>query len=143
MRHEQALRARSLERLDGLVQREVPTRLAVELAPEQGRLADEQVGVARRLDQLLRGCGVARVCEQGAVRLHPKRVRLERVVRNPGRRDGERADRERRVGLVLRELERPLEHVGEPEALAELGQELGSAWLYPERRVRLGPFVAR
>ena len=86
----------------------------------------------------VRGRRVARVREHGAVRLHAERVGLKRVVGNPGRRDGELADRERRVGLVLRELERALEHVRESETFSKAGQELGSARLHPERRLLLG-----
>ena len=81
VRHEESLGARGLERLHRLVEGEVTARLAVELAPEQRRLADEEVGVARRLDELLRGRRVARVREHRAVRLHAEGVRLEPVVR--------------------------------------------------------------
>ena len=103
MREQEPLRARRLERLDGLVEREVTARLAVELAAEERRLAHEEVGIAGGLDELARGRRVARVGEHVAVRLDAERVRLEPVVRDAGRRDGELADRERRVGLVLRE----------------------------------------
>ena len=60
-------------------------------------------------------------------------------MRNPDRRDLERADAERRVRLVLGELERALEHVGEAEARAEVLEELDAAGLHPERRLRQGP----
>ena len=47
VRDEEPLGARGLERLHRLVEREVPAGLAVELASQQRRLADEEVGVAR------------------------------------------------------------------------------------------------
>ena len=52
MRDEKSLGTRGLESFDGLVERQVPTRLAVELTAEERGLADEQVGVTRCLDEL-------------------------------------------------------------------------------------------
>ena len=49
VRDEEPLRVRRLERVDRLVEREVPARLAVELTAQERRLADEEIGVARRL----------------------------------------------------------------------------------------------
>ena len=48
------------------------------------------------------------------------------------------------VGLVLGEVERALEHVGEAEPLAERVEELGAARLHPELRASAqGRFDAR
>ena len=54
VRDEQRCARRGLERLERLVEREVAARLAVELAVVERRLADEEVGVARELDELAR-----------------------------------------------------------------------------------------
>ena len=53
-----------LERVHRLLEREVAARLAVEVAAEQRRLADEEVGVPRGLDELGARRRVARVREQ-------------------------------------------------------------------------------
>ncbi len=87
MRDEETLRPGGFEGFDGLVQREVSSRLAVELTAQQRRLADEQVGVAGGFDQLLRRRGISRVGERALVGLDPEGVRLERVVGNAGRSD--------------------------------------------------------
>ncbi len=133
MGDEESLRPGRLERLDRLVEREVSARLAVEVAAEKRRFTDEEIGIARRFDQLVRRGGVARVRQHGAVRLHSEGVRLEPCSAAPACGVTESFPIvERRVGLVLREIEGALEHVGEAETLAELGEELRSGRLHPE-----------
>jgi hypothetical protein len=53
VRDEKPLGARGLERLDSLVEREVPAWLSVELTSEERRFTDEQIGVACRFHKLL------------------------------------------------------------------------------------------
>src|SRR5262249_30217429 len=129
---EEALRPRLLEGLDRLVEREMTSWLAVELAAEERRLADEQIRVAGGAHQLPRRRRVAGVGEDLAVGLDPERVRLEHVVGHARRGDRQLADLERQVRLVLVELERPLEHVGEAESLSERREGGGAARLHPE-----------
>src|ERR687891_2133497 len=84
-RAQQPLRVRRAERLDRLVGGEMPARLAVELAPQERRLADEEVDLARELRKALARARVARVREHLARVPHAQAVRLERVVRQPDR----------------------------------------------------------
>src|SRR6266545_2766908 len=65
VRHEQPPRAGRAERVERLVEREVPARRAmVELAAKERCLADEEVGVAREVRETVAGGGVARVCQR-------------------------------------------------------------------------------
>ncbi len=143
MRHEEAFRPRRLERIDGLVEREVTARLAVELSPQEGRLAHEEVGIAGALDELVAGRGVARIREHSAVGADTEGVRLEPVVRDAGRRDLELAYGERRIGLVFREVEGSLEHVREAEPLAERGRNSAPPGCTQSAGFRSGPFDER
>ena len=59
MGEEQALGSRLLVRGDRLVQREMTAGLPVELAAQERRLADEEVGVTGRGDELRAGRRVA------------------------------------------------------------------------------------
>ena len=137
MREEQTLRARRLEGRDGLVEGEVAARLAVELATEERRFTDEQVGIAGSFDKLVGRRRVSRVRDHTAVRLDAEGVGLEPCSAGRGSRVTlELAGEERRVRLVLREPERPLEHVREAEAGPELVEELRAARLHPELRLR-------
>src|SRR5207248_11421710 len=61
VRDEEALGARGHEGGERLVDVEVPARLAVELAPLERRLAEEEVGVAREVGELPPGSAGARV----------------------------------------------------------------------------------
>ena len=98
MREEQALGPRRLEGGDGLVEGEVTARLAVELATEEGRFTDEQIGIACSFDKLVGRRRVSRVRDHGAVPLDAEGVGLEPVVRDAGRRHLELAGEERRAG---------------------------------------------
>ena len=61
-----------------------------------------------------------RVRERRRVVRDPEAVRLELVVREPDRQNLEPCRGERRLGLVFRHVERPVEHVREAESRAEL-----------------------
>ena len=137
MREEQVARAGGGVRLERLLGAQVAARLAVGLAALERRLADEEVGVARELGDPLARPRVARVRERHASVRHPEAVGLEAVVRQPHGKDLEARRRERRVGVVLRHGERALEHVGEPEARAELLEERAPAPVHPERRAHV------
>src|SRR5262245_56518325 len=133
VRDEEPLRTRPLEGVDRFIEGEVPSGLTVELAAQEGRFTDEQIGISRRLHQLVGRGRVSGVRQDGAVRLDPEGVGLEAVVRDPRRCDRELADAERLVRLVLGEVERALEHVRKAQTLAEPTEELGTFRLYPER----------
>ena len=72
----------ALECIERFVEREMAAGLAVEIASEQSRLADEEIGVPSGLDELVARRRVARVRENAARVLDPEGVRLERVVGN-------------------------------------------------------------
>ena len=118
-----------------LLRAQVAARLAVGVAVLERRLADQQVGVSGEVRDALARARVARVGERGGAVRHPEAVRLEPVVREPHRQDVEACRRrESRLGVVLPDDERPLEHVGEAEPGAQLLEEGAAAPVDPELR---------
>src|SRR5439155_4108154 len=103
-----------------------------QLAPEQRRLADEEVYVPGQLGEALARAGVPRIGERVRRVPEAKAERPQLVVRQPDRRHLEARGPERDVLLVLAELERPLEHPRRPHPLAELGELLDPRRLQPE-----------
>ena len=67
MRDQQPLCARGLEGLDGFIRSEMAARPALWIRLQQGRLADEEVGVPREPGEGVARAGVARVCEHRSV----------------------------------------------------------------------------
>ena len=132
VRQQQALGARGLEGGDRLVRREVTPRLAVELGPLEGRLAEKEIAAPGKLRQPLARTGIARVGERvGAVR-DPESVRLQRVVREPKGEHFEPRRRERLAFVVLAQAERLLEHVRLAEPRPEQLELLAPAGRHPE-----------
>ena len=101
------------------VHAQVASRLAVVIAVLERCLAHEQIAVPSQLDQSVARAAVAGVGDRDAAGRESKPVGLERVVREPHRRDIEPGDREGPLGLVLSDGEDAVEHVIESEAGAE------------------------
>src|SRR5439155_1323995 len=80
VREQETLRAGGGERLEGLVGRQVPARVPVQLAALEGRLAHEEVDVLGQLDQTLAGSRVSRVRQGVAAVRHAQPVGAQGVV---------------------------------------------------------------
>ena len=111
-------------------------RVAVELAALQRRLAEEEVGVARELRELVRRRRVAGVRERRAGVRDAEAVRLDGVVRNAQRGHVESGGAEGRATGVLVQAKRLLEHLRDPEAVGELVHERDPAGRQPQLRRR-------
>ena len=135
VRQEQPLRARSLERCDRLVSREMTSRLAVSLAALQRRLAQEQIHALGELRQPLAGARIARVRQRPRRVRDAEPVRLHRVVRQPRRHQLQPRRLELLALRVLLRLEDADEHVRRAEARPESGQLLAAAGRKPELRL--------
>src|SRR4051812_48404176 len=131
---DQPFRARGLEGVDGLLLAEMPALRRLGLT--QRRLAEEEVGVLRELDEPVARPGVAGVGERPAVVLDTQTEGQLRVVVEPVRRDGEAACLERAVVLVLVDVEDGVDLPAEAHPLAVLTQPLRPARRQPQRRPR-------
>jgi hypothetical protein len=132
MRQQEAAGAGGPVGVERLVDAQVTPWLAVRSARLQGRLADEQIGVAGELGDPLTRSRVTGVRERGGCVRDAKAVGLEPVVRQPHGKDAQAGGRELRLPVVLRHLERAVEHVGEAQARAELLEVRPSAAIDPQ-----------
>src|SRR2546423_8331123 len=133
---QETLGAGGREGLDRLADGEMAAGLAVEGAPLEGRLAEEEVGVPREVDELVGWPAVARVREgRGAVR-DAEPVSLDLVMRGLDRGHVEPGRREGLGRLVLAELERLVEHRRGSERPLEALEDRAPARREPELRPR-------